>query len=104
MVVRGREFWVATVGEFKRSGMTQEEFCRARSLSLGTFQHWYYRQLRPTTLARPSPAMVRVRMSAPPATAPIEASIAGGVVLRFLAGADPQYIATLIRSVGAPRC
>ena len=42
----GREFWVATVAEFERSKLTQEEFARQRGLPVTTLRTWIYKLRR----------------------------------------------------------
>lgn len=39
--------WTATLNDFRRSGLTQAEFCRRRDLPLHTFRKHLYRGRRP---------------------------------------------------------
>lgn len=53
--------WLAAIDDFRRSGLTQPEFCRRRGLPLHTFRRYLYGRRG----AAPSPAA-----AAPPPAAP----------------------------------
>lgn len=69
------------ISEFKRSGLTQQEFARQRGLKLTTFHYWLYRRARPM-----APKLVEVEM--PPSLASVASAhyrleLPGGKVLSF---------------------
>lgn len=39
---RGREEWFELVGQYRRSGLTQKQFCEENSLRYGSFKNWVY--------------------------------------------------------------
>jgi hypothetical protein len=47
--------WTAIVGDFRRSGLTQAEFCRQRNISLASFRYHFYKPLSP----KPAPSDAR---------------------------------------------
>jgi len=61
------DYWSAVFVQFRRSGMTQVDFCRTRHLSIHTFRQWLYR-LRHTTPATER-RRSRVSISTKPAPA-----------------------------------
>lgn len=99
---RGREFWVATVGDCERSELTQESFATRRGLSVATLRSWIYR-LRRERKASVSLVPVRVIASTAPkarrhqeeAATEIEVELPSGTRLRFSSGVDPDYVAAL---------
>jgi hypothetical protein len=62
-------YWSAMIADFRRSGLTQVEFCRRRQLSLHSFRSWLYSFNR--ALPTPSPS---TRVGAQPDSAPSHAS------------------------------
>ena len=51
--------WNAIVSDFRRSGLTQAEFCRQRDISLASFRYHFYKPLSPKPVpsdARSSPS------------------------------------------------
>jgi hypothetical protein len=71
-------YWSALLADFRRSGMTHVQFCRARRISLHSFRNWLYR-LRPASPSAEPPraddslpkTAVPAR-SAPPAFLPLQ--------------------------------
>jgi len=104
MSSRGREYWVATVAEFERSGLTQAAFAQRRGLGLATLRSWIYK-LRRERAASVSFVPVRVIASTAPTARGGEAAAAGvptlevelrsGVRLRLASGTDIEYVAAL---------
>jgi hypothetical protein len=58
--------WQAAIADFRRSGLTQPEFCRRRGLPLHTFRRRLY--ARPGTPSAPASAGPTTPASAPPDT------------------------------------
>ena len=54
--------WNAIVSDFRRSGLTQAEFCRQRNISLASFRYHFYKPHSP----KPAPSDARSRSSATP--------------------------------------
>jgi hypothetical protein len=103
---RGRGYWQKLVRAFERSGLKQRTFCEQHGLALGTFQHWLYKIRREKKAAdKVSTALVRVQLPEQMTKdAALEASLPGGVVLRFSPDTDPHYVATLVAEVESARC
>jgi hypothetical protein len=103
---RGREFWVSTIAEFKRSQLTQKSFAQRRGVALATLQ-WWLAKLRRERKSDVSLVPVRVIASAAPtarseavADHTIEVELRSGVRLRLAAGADLDYVAALVQRLG----
>jgi hypothetical protein len=47
--------WNAIVSDFRRSGLTQADFCRQRNISLASFRYHFYKPLSP----KPAPSDAR---------------------------------------------
>ena len=47
--------WNAIVSDFRRSGLTQADFCRQRDISLASFRYHFYKPLSP----KPTPSDAR---------------------------------------------
>lgn len=101
---RGREFWVATVAESERSGLTQARFAVRRGISLTTLRSWIYKLRRERTT---SVSLVPVRViasTAPPArgaaAAEIEIELRTGIRLRLSTSVDVDYVAALAQRLG----
>jgi len=102
---KGRGFWLGQVAAFEGSGLRQREFCKRRGLCLGTFQHWLYRLRNEVRGASQSGSLVRVEPVNPvPMEIPLEAGLPSGVVLRFVVGTDPRYVASVVAEVENARC
>lgn len=41
-----RECWVALVGEFEQSGLSQHDFCEGQGVRESDFRYWLYRLRR----------------------------------------------------------
>jgi hypothetical protein len=111
-------YWTALLTDFRRSGLTQDEFCRRRQISIHSFRHWLYRRrpALPTTPATPSvpvpapsspprflPVRIRPEPVPPPATsqdgwpaAPLELVLADHRRIRVPAGFDPVTLHQLL--------
>jgi hypothetical protein len=115
-------YWAAILADFRRSGLTQDEFCRRRQISLSSFRHRLYRR-RPdlptipaashTTTAVPVPAPsstprflpVRIRPEPLPtpvpsqdgrAAATLELVLADHRRIRVPSGFDPATLRQLL--------
>lgn len=89
--------WLAL---FEKSGLTAADFCRDNGLSPATLSFWL-RQQGPQT--GEEAALVEVPM---PALSPVSSSntavtmhLPSGVRLEILAGADPVWLAQLLRAL-----
>jgi hypothetical protein len=51
--------WNAIVSDFRRSGLTQAEFCRQRNISLASFRYYFY---KPRS-SKPAPSDARTSAS-----------------------------------------
>ena len=88
------------MAEYDGSTETQEAFCEAHDVPLGTFRYWRYKlaKQRPTRFL---PVEV-VGSPAPVARAGALVEVAvpgGGPVLRFEVGTDAQYVAELVSAI-----
>ncbi len=102
-----REIWIQIVGQFEKSGLTQEEFAKQRGIPVGTLRSWIYkvRQEKPKAAD-----LLPVRVVASPAqkardgedAAPFEVELES-VRLRFPAGTAPNVIAEVVALLRA-RC
>jgi hypothetical protein len=103
--------WLAAIDEFRRSGLTQAEFCRRRELPLHTFRRYLYGRrgittapaATETTPVAPAPAdaprFVPVTLVAEPdATAadPLVLILDGRRRIAVAPGFDPQTLRRLL--------
>ena len=105
---KARENWVAIVGQFERSGLTQEAFAEQRHIAVGTLRSWIYRLRRESDAVEGDAAApilpVRVVASTAPwarrpdgDTAPaIEVAVGETVRVRFPLGTAPSVIAEVV--------
>jgi hypothetical protein len=67
-----KRYWSAVIADFRRSGLTQVEFCRRRHISVHSFRSWLYnlRHGLPTAdlSDTPSPTPVPATASSSPAS------------------------------------
>jgi hypothetical protein len=98
MPKRTREIWRNLIGQFERSGKTQEEFAAERQIPVGTLRFWIYKLKREKQDRETSILPVRVIAStAPPARRPDDESAAVEVLLvRFASGASSELIAEVV--------
>jgi hypothetical protein len=107
---RSREEWADLVSEFETSGETQEQFCIARGLVVGSLRGWLYRLRKERgggKVARSATRMLPVRVRAgalarDSTEALIEVGVSGAV-LRVPVGADVDYVASLASALSC-RC
>lgn len=112
-MTEGARRWQGIVREWKRSGQSQTEFCRARGINGGTFS-WWKRQLaseQPARAHSDRPAS-RPRAAGPQAdfvelhpagvgAGVYEIVLSGGRLLRVPERFDPQVLSRLIAAVEA---
>ena len=108
--------WNALLNEFRRSGLTQAEFCERRGISLHSFRKHLYRvpTSKPTPANQPSPTAaayflpVTVLPDPIPSTAaagqPLELLLGNGRRIAVAPGFDPQTLRQLIAVVEEPPC
>jgi hypothetical protein len=112
--------WNALLNEFRRSGLTQAEFCERRGISLHSFRKHLYRAAAPkptpanhpssdaaahflpvTVLPDPLPATVT---SAAAARQSLELLLGNGRRIAVAPGFDPHTLRQLIAVVEEPPC
>src|SRR5437868_1152253 len=98
-----REIWVQIVGQFEKSGLTQEAFAAERGIPVGTLRSWIYR-LRRERQEEEAP-LLPVRVISSPALSArrpddeqvvIEVSLGDSVRLRFPTSTAPSAIAEVV--------
>ena len=87
--------WREHVRAWRKSGLSQAEYCRQHGLMPHDFSWWKGEIARRDSRA---PAFVPVQVALPQ-TAPyaFELELSGGRVLRFDAGVDPMALNTVVR-------
>lgn len=123
-----RAHWQALLAAWRRSGLSQAEFCRQRGLAPGTFAWWKY-TLRREAVARgrargpvPGPAVsaptfVPVRVVATPVPTPaatvapsapadttLEIVLARGRLVRVRGAVNAPWLAAVVAALEAPAC
>ena len=101
--------WIALFNEFRRSGLTQAEFCRRQGISLHTFRKRLYqpRQAKPVPTdhrspASPSQAFLPVTILPDPAPTsnhphqPLELILPNGRRIAVAPGFDSQTLRRLV--------
>ena len=109
--------WKGLLNDFRRSGLTQAEFCRRRQISLHSFRKHLYqpqpsrtasREDRPATPADPHFLPVTILPDPTPSftdpTAHLELILPNGRRIAVAAGFDPQTLRRLIAVVEGPPC
>jgi len=97
-----REIWVQIIGQFERSGLTQERFAEDRGIPVATLRSWIYRLRREGTNEAPLLPVRVVALTAPPArrgeeeAGAVEIDFGGALRVRFAAGTPAQTIAELV--------
>jgi hypothetical protein len=112
--------WNALLGEFRRSGLTQAEFCQRRGISLHSFRKHLYRvpaskptpanhssssaaaQFVPVTIL-PAPILTTV-ISAAASRQPLELLLSNGRRIAVAPGFDPHTLRQLIAIVEETPC
>ncbi len=98
MARRTREIWRNLIGQYDRSGKSQEEFAAEREIPVGTLRSWIYRFKREVAEETGSILPVRVIASTAPTA---RCSDAPGmevevVLMRFAAGTSSEFIADVV--------
>lgn len=114
--------WSGVIRRWERSGLSQADFCRRRSIPVGTFSSWKWRlgvaqechpaaarqARRPAAPRQPStPPLfypVRVVDSRSWSPAPLEVVLAGGRVLRVRADFDAAVLCKLVSTLERAPC
>jgi hypothetical protein len=98
MARRTREIWQNLIGQFERSGLTQEEFAAKWKIPVGTMQSWIYRFRREQQETDTAILPVRVVSSrSPSASRGSDDSAAVEVMLlRFAGSATSDFIADVV--------
>lgn len=98
-------YWGAQVGAWRRSGLTQAEFCRRQGLRRKLFCSWK-RRLVPTSVVQDSPArFVAVTVRPEPkgkpivAAAPLTVVTAAGYRVEVGEGFAPETLARLLTTL-----
>ena len=109
--------WNALLNDFRRSGLTQAEFCRRRQISLHSFRKHLYQPRRPgpppaiivppplptTTSSRSPSCPIRPRRSPIPRPH-LELILPNGRRIAVAPGFDPQTLRRLIAAVEETPC
>ena len=92
--------WTRIIARFRRSGLTQREFCEREEVSLSALQHWLYRRSKSSTAAnfvevvQVHRAELVSNRTATIRVADVEVIVAvedvAGVVVGFMAGLDER--------------
>lgn len=99
---RAREIWVSIIGQFEKSGLTQEAFAEARGIPVATLRSWIYRLRREEEDEEAPILPVRVIPSTAPVSArPVEAEVIeveldGRLRLRFPVSTPPSAVAEVV--------
>ena len=109
--------WNALLNDFRRSGLTQAEFCRRRQISLHSFRKHLYQpqpsratfgEERSATAAdHPFLPVTILPDPSPPSTDPpshLELILPNGRRITVAPGFDPQTLRRLIAAVEGPPC
>lgn len=95
-----RAFWEKNIDAFEASGEEHASFARRRGVSVGAFRHWLYRlrRERHAQARHPSVRLLPVTVAAPTTSELVEVGV-GGLVIRFRAGTDADYVAGLVAAL-----
>ncbi len=100
--------WARRVAAFERSGLSRRTWCAARGLAAHSLDYWRQRlHERPARAGSRSksliPIVVRSSVDSPvPSSSPmVEIVLPGGVRLRAPISTDAQWLASLVRGLGA---
>jgi len=64
-------YWAAILADFRRSDLTQDEFCRRRQISIHSFRHWLYRRRPDIPITPATPPVPVPAPSSPPQFLPV---------------------------------
>ena len=94
------DHWAGHVAGWRRSGLTQREYCERHGLVKGTLSHWVWRlkSLEVEQLEQPMVELAVPAAAAAPQSEPvaIELEIGGRYVLRLRPGTDSAQLSELI--------
>src|SRR5438128_2460539 len=99
---RAREIWVGIVGQYERSGLTQEAFAADRGFPVATLRWWISRLRRDGKEAAPLLPVRVLASTAPSARGAgdgwpgIEVTVGDALRVRFPDGTPPSMIAELV--------
>jgi len=96
------KFWNKLIRNYEQGEFGQREFCEKHSVCLSTFKDRLYKIRQEQDECR---SLVEVEFEQQLSVQqPIEANLPGGVLLRFMEGTDPNYVAALIVEVENVQC
>ena len=105
---RSRDEWTALVAAWRRSGLTQAEFCQREGLSRRTLGWWRWRLEREAAPAPPSKAEFVEVQVVEPEPPPDEIRdfdvLVAGLVVRVPSGFDEEALGRLVRALESRPC
>ena len=97
-----RRFWAGHIEAWRGSGQSKQAYCRDRGLNPASFYRWC-KQLGERQPVSAGPRFVPVRLtSTSPLGRGVELRLPTGCVMRIDGGADPTWVAHLVRELTAP--
>ena len=99
---KARDIWVAIIGQYEGSGLTQEAFAEQRNIPVGTLRSWIYKLRREREEDAPLLPVHVIASTALSARRPeeevggVEVELGDGVRLRFPASMPPSAIAEVV--------
>lgn len=102
-VFRGREFWVETIEEWKQSGLSPLDFCKARGLSPNTLNGWQKRLNSTHKQERKLKSKNFLPVNVVPGNSGrspvIEVQLRNGVVVRFREEIADETLARILETI-----
>ena len=96
-----RQFWADQIDAWRGSGQSKLAYCQERGLNPASFYRWCQR-LGAGEPSGSGPRFIPVRLSATnPAGQGVELRLPTGWVMRIDGGADPAWVARLVRELAA---
>ena len=96
---RSEAQWRQWVADFETSGETQFEFCRTKSVSLGTFRYWLYKVRRQAV----GPRFVEVVPQVPALLTPAGTIVVGEIRIEFGELPPADYVGAVVQAIGDKR-
>jgi len=87
-----REFWTRHVKDWRRSGLTQAQYCRRHRLLKGTLGYWASTLNKPKAAGSALVEVGRTEVKPQQSNCPIELAVQGGYLLRLWPGVEPAHL------------